>query len=69
MFARLGLRSGGFITGAYLALVAPRWADVVFAVVLAVATWFVVVKLLMPRLLLFGGRRLSTMVLVGAVLT
>ncbi|MDP9435040.1 MAG: poly-gamma-glutamate biosynthesis protein PgsC/CapC [Actinomycetota bacterium] len=69
VFARLRLRSGGFITGAYLALVAPRWPDVVFAVVLAVATWAVVVHLLMPRLLLFGRRKLSTMVLVGAVLT
>lgn len=68
VFARLGLRSGGFITGAYLALVAPRWFDLVFALVVAVATWFVVVHLLMPRLLLFGRRKLSTMVLVGAIL-
>ena len=68
VFARLQLRSGGFITGAYLALVAPRWLDLVFAAVVAVATWFVVVHLLMPRLLLFGRRKLSTMVLVGAIL-
>ena len=68
VFARLGLRSGGFISGAYVALVAPRWLDLVFAVVVAVATWFVVVHVLMPRLLLFGRRKLSTMVLVGAIL-
>lgn len=68
VFARLGLRSGGFITGAYLALVAPRVLDLVFALVVAVATWFVVVHLLMPRLLLFGRRKLSTMVLVGSLL-
>ncbi len=68
VFSRLGLRSGGFISGAYIALVAPRWLDLVFAVVVAVATWFVVVHLLMPRLLLFGRRKLSTMVLVGAIL-
>lgn len=68
VFARLGLRSGGFITGAYLALVGPRWTDLVFAAVVAAATWFVVVKLLMPHLLLFGRRKLSTMVLVGALL-
>ncbi len=68
VFARLGLRSGGFITGAYLALVGPRWPDLVFALVVALATWFVVVHLLMPRLLLFGRRKLSTMVLVGAIL-
>ncbi len=69
VFAKLGLRSGGFISGAYLALVAPRWLDLVFAVVVAVVVWFVVVRLLMPRLLLFGRRKLSTMVLVGAILT
>jgi poly-gamma-glutamate biosynthesis protein PgsC/CapC len=68
VFARLGLRSGGFISGAYIALVAPRWLDLVFAGVVAVATWFVVVHVLMPRLLLFGRRKLSTMVLVGAIL-
>lgn len=68
VYARLGLRSGGFISGAYIALVAPRWLDLVFAAVVAVATWFVVVHLLMPRLLLFGRRKLSTMVLVGAIL-
>ena len=67
VFSRLQLRSGGFITGAYLALVAPRWYDLVFALVVAVVTWFVVVHGLMPRLLLFGRRKLSTMVLVGAI--
>ena len=68
VFSRLGLRSGGFISGAYIALVAPRWLDLVFAAVVAVATWFVVVHVLMPRLLLFGRRKLATMVLVGAIL-
>lgn len=68
VFAKLGLRSGGFISGAYIALVVPRWLDLVFAGVVALATWFVVVHLLMPRLLLFGRRKLSTMVLVGAIL-
>lgn len=68
VFSRLGLRSGGFISGAYIALVAPRWLDLVFAAAVAAATWFVVVRLLMPRLLLFGRRKLSTMVLVGAIL-
>jgi len=67
LLARLGLRSGGFITGAYLALVAPRWPDLIFAFTAAGVTWFIVVRLLMPRLLLFGRRKLSTMVLVGAI--
>lgn len=67
VYTRLGLRSGGFITGAYLALVSPRWADLLFTAVVAVLTWFVVVRILMPRLLLFGRRKISTMLLVGAI--
>ncbi|WP_052594116.1 poly-gamma-glutamate biosynthesis protein PgsC/CapC [Luteipulveratus mongoliensis] len=67
IFARTGLRSGGFITGAYLALVSPRWADLAFTVGVALATWFVVVRVLMPRLLLFGRRKVSTMILVGSI--
>jgi poly-gamma-glutamate biosynthesis protein PgsC/CapC len=68
VFSRLGLRSGGLISGVYIALVAPRWLDLVFLAVVAVATWFVVARLLMPRLLLFGRRKLGAMVLVAAVL-
>lgn len=67
VFSRLGLRSGGFITGAYIALISPRWPDILFAVVVGVITWFVVVKILMPRLLIFGRRKLATMLLVGAM--
>jgi poly-gamma-glutamate biosynthesis protein PgsC/CapC len=66
-FAHLGLRSGGFVTGAYLALVLPRALDLLFAAGVAVVTWFVVTKLVMPRLLIFGRRKLSTMLLVGAI--
>ncbi|MFC5380880.1 poly-gamma-glutamate biosynthesis protein PgsC/CapC [Aquipuribacter nitratireducens] len=67
VFSRLGLRSGGFISGAYLAMVAPRWGDIVFALAAAVVTWALVVHVIMPRLLVFGRRKLSTMVLVGAL--
>lgn len=68
-FARLGLRSGGFISAAYLAMVLPRVSDVLFAATLALVTWLVVTRLVMPRLLVFGRRKLSTMLLVGSVLT
>ncbi len=64
---RLGIRSGGFITGAYLALVSPRWGDLLFTAAVAVITWLVVVKVMMPRLLLFGRRKVSAMILVGAL--
>lgn len=67
VFDRLGLRSGGFISGTYLALVAPRWGDLVFAFAVAGLTWLLVVRVIMPRLLVFGRRKLSTMVLVGSL--
>ncbi len=67
-FSRFGLRSGGFITGAYVALVSTRWYDLAFVAVVAVLTWLVVVHVMMPRLLVFGRRKLATMLLVGAVI-
>jgi hypothetical protein len=67
VFSRTGLRSGGFITGAYLALVSPRWVDLAFSVAVAIAVYLVVVRLLMPRLLIFGRRKLSTMIMVGSI--
>lgn len=67
VFSRTGLRSGGFITGAYLALVSPRWADLAFSLTVAIVVYLVVVRLLMPRLLIFGRRKLSTMIMVGSI--
>ncbi|WP_052591961.1 poly-gamma-glutamate biosynthesis protein PgsC/CapC [Luteipulveratus mongoliensis] len=67
VFAKTGLRSGGFITGAYLALISPRWFDLLFVLAAALVTWFIVVKLMMPRLLLFGRRKVSIMILVGGI--
>ncbi len=68
VFARLGLRSGGFVSAAYLGLMLLRPADLAYTLVVAGATYLVVARLLMPRLLIFGRRKLATMVLVGAVL-
>jgi poly-gamma-glutamate biosynthesis protein PgsC/CapC len=67
LYARTGLRSGGFVTGTYLALVANRPLDLAFAAIVALLTYGTVRYLLMPHLLLFGRRKLSTMILVGAV--
>lgn len=67
LFARLGLRSGGFVTGTYLALVLNRPLDLAFAVVAALATYGIVTYILMPRLLIFGRRKLSAMILVAAI--
>ena len=67
-FSKIGLRSGGFITAAYIAFMLPRWWDLLYVLVTAGLTWLIVVKLIMPRLLLFGRRKLSVMVLFGALI-
>ena len=68
VFAKLELRSGGFVSGAYLALLLLRPFDIAFAVGIAALTYVTVVHVVMPNLLIFGRRKLSAMVLVGAVL-
>lgn len=67
VYSRLGLRSGGFISAAYLALMVVHPEDLVFAAVTALAIWWIVTRLVMPRLLVFGRRKLSAMLLVGSV--
>ena len=67
-FSKIGLRSGGFITAAYVAFMLPRWWDLLYIAVVAVLTWVIVVKVIMPRLMLFGRRKLSVMVLFGALI-
>jgi hypothetical protein len=67
-FARVGLRSGGFITASYVAFMLPRWWDLVYVGAVSFLTWFIVVKIIMPRLMLFGRRKLSVMVLFGALI-
>ena len=68
LFSTLGLRSGGFVTAAYLAYVAPVWQDLVFTAACAVATYLLVIAITQP-LLLFGRRKLASMIMVGAVVT
>lgn len=67
VFSRLGLRSGGFISAAYLALMVAHPEDLLFAAVLAIVIWWTVTRLVMPHLLVFGRRKLSAMLLVGSV--
>ena len=69
IFAKLGIRSGGFVSAAYLALVLVRPLDLLWAAALAVVTWAVVTQLVMPHLLVFGRRKLSAMILVGSLVT
>jgi poly-gamma-glutamate biosynthesis protein PgsC/CapC len=68
IYAMLGIRSGGYISAAYLALLAVRPWDLVYTVVLAVTIWFVVTRLVMPYVLIFGRRKVSSMLMVSAIL-
>jgi poly-gamma-glutamate biosynthesis protein PgsC/CapC len=68
IFRGLGLRTGGFVTAAYLALVAPDPRDLAFTAAIALTTYLIVSRLLTDRLLLFGRRKVAMMLLVASVL-
>ena len=68
VFAKLGLRSGGFVSAAYLGLFVARPLDLLWSAGLAVVVYLLVTRLIMPNLLVFGRRKLSTMILVGSVI-
>lgn len=68
LFTTLSVRCGGFIGAAYMAFMLPRWGDVLIVAGVAFLTWLVVVKIMMPRMLIFGRRKLSTMVLMAALI-
>jgi poly-gamma-glutamate biosynthesis protein PgsC/CapC len=68
IYAVLGLRSGGYVSAAYLALLVVRPWDLVYTVVLALVIWYVVTRLVMPHVLIFGRRKLSSMIMVSAIL-
>lgn len=69
IFRKLSLRTGGFVTGAYLALFLLDWRDLLFALSMALITYLVVTKLLMKWILIFGRRKLGVMSLTAAILT
>lgn len=67
VFRHVGVRTGGFIMGAYWALVLLRPLDLAFALAVGALTYLFVTHVLMRHMLLFGRRKLSMMVLAGAV--
>ena len=67
VFHYLGLRTGGFVAGAYLALVLPRPLDVIYAFVAAVGAYWFVTRFLMHHMLIFGRRKLGMMILTAAI--
>ncbi|MEO7118488.1 MAG: poly-gamma-glutamate biosynthesis protein PgsC/CapC [Candidatus Limnocylindrales bacterium] len=68
VFRFFGLRTGGFVSAAYLAIVAPDLREILFTAAVAVTTYVVVTKVLLARLLLFGRRKLAMTILVSTVL-
>jgi hypothetical protein len=68
LFKSFVVRAGGFISGAYIALFVQHWQDLLYMMVVAVLTWVVVAKIIMPRMMIFGRRKLSSMVLFGALI-
>ena len=68
-YSKFKVRSGGFVTAAYLALFAARPLDLAFVIVATLLT-FVFVQLLTSRMVLaFGRTKLGVMILSGVVIS
>lgn len=63
------VRTGGFVTAAYLALFLGKPADIAIIVVSSLLTYGFVVYFLMPRTLLFGRSKLCAMFTTAFVIT
>jgi poly-gamma-glutamate biosynthesis protein PgsC/CapC len=68
VFRTFNLRTGGFITGAYVAFFLTKPADLLFVIVVAILTYYVVTGVISKHILMFGRRKLSMMILVGGIL-
>ena len=68
-YSKFQMRSGGFVTAAYLALFAARPYDLIFVIVASILT-FIFVQLLTSRYILaFGRTKLGMMILSGVVIS
>ena len=63
------LRTGGFVSAAYLALFLGRPLDLLFIIVGGMMTYLIVTQILMKQAILFGRSKVAAMVLVGMVVT
>lgn len=61
-----GLRSGGFMGAAFVAILLGDPYQVVVIAILAMLTYLIVTRLLMNSMILFGRRKFSAMLLVSA---
>lgn len=64
-----GFKAGGFVSAAYLSLIAGSAVQIAFVIVLALLTYVIVTHWLMRRLILFGRRKFAAMLVVGSVLS
>ena len=69
LFEKTGIRSGGFLTAAYIALFILQPADLLFITVIASAVFIFVNYILMPRLPVFGRTKFAIVVMTGLVFT
>jgi len=68
IFHKFSLRTGGFVTAAYLALFAYRPLDLLFVAACSAITYLLVTRVAMQVAMIFGRIKLGTMVLTGVVL-
>jgi poly-gamma-glutamate biosynthesis protein PgsC/CapC len=62
-------RSGGFVGAAYVSLFVSQPLQLVQIALLSLGTYLIVVRLLAPRMILFGRRKFALMLLVASMLT
>jgi poly-gamma-glutamate biosynthesis protein PgsC/CapC len=63
------LRTGGFVTAAYLAMLITRPVDLLFVLVCSAVTYVIVTRVLMRQAILFGRSKMAMMFLTGIVVT
>ena len=68
-YSKFQMRSGGFVTAAYLALFALRPLDLVFVVVASILTFLFVQFITAHMVLAFGRTKLGMMILSGVVIS
>lgn len=62
------LRAGGFIGAGYTAMLSANVLHIVFILIVGFASYAVVTRLLMPRMILFGRRKFAAMLMVSGVI-
>ncbi len=69
LFEWRGIRSGGFVSAAYTSLFILQPLHLVFLVVASLLVYFVVTRLLIPHIPIFGRTKFAMMVLTGVIIT